>query len=139
MKLKMIITSAALAFGLSGVAFANDYYAPERLHCKLDAMGKLSCADFNRTYLIEHTYTAEFPSANVQTFSFATGVAYQTNDEWVVFYTYKNTYGKNIVLKTTNTSMQPNMTTGAWKNYKNIYTCEAGYMSCPITSLPSQS
>lgn len=136
MNRKKIITAAmSLALGFGGVAFAADYYAPERLMCKLDMFGKLSCADFNRAYLVEHTYTADFPATNTMTFSFATGTAYQTNNEWVVFYTYKNSFGKNVTLKSTSVSIKPNLKVGAWKMDKNIYTCEAGYMSCPITDL----
>jgi len=141
MKLKTIAGCAiALTMGLGSVVAlaANDYYPPERLHCKTDAAGKLSCSDFNRKYLIEDTHTADFPAGKEIVFTFATGAAYFTDqNEWSVFYTFKDSSSKNVKLKTTNYSIQPNLTNGAWKKNKDIYTCTAGYMSCPITNLPA--
>jgi|GEM_PF-2121463 hypothetical protein len=143
MKLKTIIGSAvALTLGLGGVAFAaGDYFAPERMHCKIDNAGKLSCSDFNRSYLTEDTHTAQLPPGKDLVFNFATGAAYfdEGSNAWTVFFTYKDTSSKNVKLRSVNTSIQPDLKNGAWKKNKDIYTCTAGYMSCPITNLPVKS
>lgn len=142
MKLKNIFGSAVvLALGVSGVAFASgDYYPPERLHCKQDTMGKLVCAEFNRDYLIESTHTADLPPGKDMVFVFASGTAYATNmNEWSVFYTYKDSTSKNVRLKTVSTSIKPSFSGSSWVKNKDFYSCTNGYMSCPITNLPSRS
>jgi hypothetical protein len=99
--------------------------------------GKLSCADFNRAYLTEHTHTANILAGESVTFTFETGVAYRSSqNQWVIFYTYKDFKGKNVTLKSVDPSIQPDMKVGAWKAQKDFYTCKSGYMSCPITNLP---
>lgn len=140
MILKNIIRGAViLALGVSGVAFAgDDYYPPERIHCQADNAGKMSCSDFNRQYLVEGTHTAQLPPGKDLVFNFSTGAAYKSSDsEWVAFYTYRDSSGKNVRLRSVNTNIQPDLETGAWKIYKDFYICTAGYMSCPITNLPS--
>lgn len=136
MSLKTIIVSAiAMSLGISSIAFAaNDYFPPERIRCSVDNIGKLSCNDFNRKYLVEDTYTADFPSGQEVVFLFGTGVAYyDTQDQWQVFYTYKDSTGKSVKLKSISYSIKPDIQTGAWIKYKDeFYNCTAGYMSCPI-------
>ena len=52
-------------------------------------------------------------------------------------YVYKDANGKSVKLKTINTSIKPDVKNGAWKQFKDeFYTCDTGYMSCPITNLP---
>lgn len=133
--LKMAVVAVIALAGLSGVAVAaTSYYPPERLHCKVDKVGKLSCADFNHEYLAEATYTADFPAEKDVVFTFAWGSAFVTStNEWGVFYTYKDSNGKNIRLKTINTAIHPDFQHGEWSVMRNYYLCTAGYMSCPIT------
>jgi hypothetical protein len=136
MKLKAIGCMLALSVGLSGVALAaGSYYPPERLHCQVSEAGKLACADFNREYLTEATYTANFEPGKEVIFIFASGSAFAAGDEWSVFYTYKDMYGKNIRLKSANTSIHPDFDAGEWNKMKNYFVCTAGYMSCPIVGL----
>ena len=76
-----------------------------------------------------------------ETFLFHTGVAYFTPDlnESSVFFTYKNSFGKAVKIKTTSTQIRPNLKVGSWYQHrsdKTIYQCDAGYMNCPITNLP---
>ncbi len=141
MKLKQMIGCAiAITMGLGSIAAiaSSDYYPPERLHCRVDNAGKLTCSDFNRKYLVEDTYTADFPAGKEIIFTFATGAAYSTpQNEWAVFYTFKDTHSKMVKLRTTNTDIQPSLKNGAWKKNKDLYTCSAGYMSCGITNLPA--
>jgi hypothetical protein len=140
MKLNSIFVCAtAIAMGLVSVtAFATDnYYPPERLHCKADASGKLTCSDFNRKYLVEDTHTADFPAGKEVVLTFASGAAYTDHNQWSVFYTFKDTHSKNMKLKSTSDSIQADLKNGAWKQLKDLYTCTAGYMSCPITNLPA--
>lgn len=140
MKLKVIALSLiVMTFGMSSVALsASDYYPPERIHCSVDNVGKLKCDDFNRKYLIEDTYTADFPNGQ-EVLTFTSGVAYFTQqDEWQIFYTYKDSDGKNVKLKSISYSIKPDTQNGAWKKFKeDFYNCTAGYMSCPITNLPA--
>ncbi|VVC76597.1 hypothetical protein AQUSIP_19190 [Aquicella siphonis] len=142
MKLKTIIGGVfALMLGMGGTAFAaGDYYPPERLHCKADAMGKVVCTDFNRQYLVESTHTANLPTGKDLVFVFASGTAFSTDqNEWSVFYTYKDPDSRNVRLKTVNTSIKPSFTAGSWTKFKDFYTCTTGYMSCPLTNLPARS
>ncbi|MBX3708542.1 MAG: hypothetical protein KIT56_06390 [Gammaproteobacteria bacterium] len=142
MKLKtMVIGAVAIAFGLSGVAVAaGDYHPPERLHCKVNDAGNLSCFDFNRAYLVEATHTADLPPGKEVVFNFSTGTAFVTSqNEWSVFYTYIDSSFKNVRIKTISTSIRPDVQVGAWKKTKDYYSCTAGYMSCPITNLPERS
>lgn len=138
MKVKALI--GMIALGLSGVAFAaGAYFPPERMHCKLNEAGNLSCSDFNRQYLTEATHTADLPAGKELVFNFSSGTAYADENEWVVFFTYKDASGKNIRIKTVSSSISPDLENGSWKAYKDIYTCTTGYMSCPITNLPSHA
>jgi hypothetical protein len=144
MRLKNSIVSAfALTLGLCGVAFAaTDYFPPERINCKLNEVAQLSCEGFDRQYLSEDTYTVDFPPAKEMTLFFVKAVAYfdlRTN-EASVFYTYNNSAHRMVKLKTINTQMRPDLTFQAWTKFMdNIYNCEAGYMQCPITNLPTHS
>ena len=141
MKLKKIVVSCiSIGLGLVSVAAlaATDYFPPERLLCKVDNASNLTCSDFNRKYLMEYTHTADFPAGKEIVFTFSSGTAYFTSQhEWSVFFTYKNTTGKNIRLTSVNTTIHPNIDVGAWKKHPDFYTCTAGYMSCPITNLPA--
>src|SRR5262245_42061031 len=115
MKLKAIVGSAlAITLGLGSVAYAggSDYFPPERINCKTNSVGRLNCSDFNRNYLVEDTYTADFPAGKDVVFNFNSGVAYHTPNEsqWTVFFTYKDTHGKNVKLKTVNESIRPDLT-----------------------------
>lgn len=135
MKLKSIIMSAAaLVVGLSGTAFATTNYTPtERVHCTLNDAGKLTCSDINRTYLTESVYTADMETGVEKVFTFSAGAAFKSStNEWAVFYAYKSPDGKNVKLKTINTSFAPDLVGGSWTAVKDFYTCTAGYMNCPI-------
>lgn len=130
----------ALVLGVSGVAHAaGDYFPPERLHCTMDSLRKVTCEGFSKQYLVEDTYTVNFPVGKDVSLMFASGVAYFTPDEkeMSVFFTYKDGQNKTIKLKTVNTSIRPDLKNGAWKRFKDeFYTCDSGYMNCPITDLP---
>lgn len=132
---------AALVLGMSGVVHAaGDYFPPERLHCSMDSLNKLTCDGFSRQYLVEDTYTVNLPAGKEVSLMFSSGVAYFTPDqnETSIFFTYKDNFNKTIKLKTVNTSIRPDLKNGEWKKLKNeFYTCDSGYMSCPITDLPS--
>lgn len=146
MKLKNIIVSTitALSLGLSMASFAgyagvNNYYPPERIDCTLDN-NKLNCEGFNHQYLVEDTYTADL-STKDQTFAFASGAAYFTPDksEATVFFTYRNSHFKTVKIKSVTTGIRPDFENGSWtKVQDDLYVCKAGYMHCPITSLPAK-
>jgi hypothetical protein len=140
MKLKLIGSAIVLALGLANVAYAkiNTYYPPERMHCGLSDAGKLSCHDFNRQYLTEDTYTANL-SDKEEAFYFYSAAAYYapSREETSVFFTYHNAKGKMAKLKTIQTTIRPDLSSGKWRKVGgDIYVCDAGYMSCGITSLP---
>lgn len=136
MKIKALIATV-LTLGINSAAFAfTDYYPPERLSCNL-TNNKLTCSDFNRNYLMEDTYTADFNKGE-EMFHFGSAVAYFAQNEASIFFTYHDNDNKMVKLKTVNTSIKPNLTKGQWKRVTDdIYTCDVGYMSCPITNLPS--
>lgn len=142
MKMKNIIgTALALTLGMSTViAFAfNDYYPPERIRCGLQK-GRLACNDFNRRYLSEDATNVDFPKGKEMTFHFETAVAYITTqkDAATVFFTYRESSEKMVKLKTIDTSIMPDFAKGAWAKINNeLYICTEGYMSCPVTNLPS--
>jgi len=134
MKLRSLCVSiAGLVFGLGSVAYGANYFPPEHIQCKLVNGSQLSCNDFNRDYLKEHTYTANLKETD-KLFSFHSAVAYFTNqNEWSILMTYKDTEAKNVTLRTIRTSITPDLKNGAWKRYRDeFYTCDAGYMSCVI-------
>lgn len=145
MKLRTIIISSisVLSLGFAAVSFAglrgvNNYYPPERINCSLDN-SKLSCEGFNHQYLIEDTYTANLNGKD-QAFAFSSGAAYFTKDksEATVFFTYRNSQSKVVKIKSANTSIRPDFESGSWtKVHDDLYVCKAGYMNCPITSLPA--
>lgn len=142
MKIKHALTGlAALIVGFSGVAHAaGDYFPPERIHCTVTSANKLACEGFSKQYLMEDTYTVDFPAGKDISLYFKSGVAYLTSDnsEVSIFFTYKDVNDKMVKLKTVNTSIRPDLSNGAWKKSKqDFYTCDSGYMSCPITNLPS--
>ena len=139
MKLKNLVVSMmsiALGIGSAAALAAGDYFPPERLHCKVDNSFNLTCSDFNRRYLIEYTRTADFPPGKDIILTFDHGTAYADQKEWSVFFTYADTKGKNVRLATVDTSIHPDFQNGAWKKNFDHFRCTAGYMSCPITSLP---
>ncbi|HTM64243.1 MAG TPA: hypothetical protein VL360_07055 [Gammaproteobacteria bacterium] len=145
MKLRTIIISSisVLSLGFASASFAglkgdNSYYPPERIHCSVDH-SVLNCEGFNHRYLIEDTYTADF-NGKEQAFAFSSGVAYFTPDrsEATVFYTYHNSSSKVVKIKSANTHIRPDFENGSWVQvHDDVYVCKAGYMNCPITSLPS--
>ena len=144
MKLKIVAGSIfALTLGLIGVAHANavsSYYPPERIHCMLSGQNEVSCDEFNRQYLVEDTSNADLQQNRHETFHFVSGAAYFTPDqkEAVIFYTYNNHHYKMVKLKTINPNIRPDLFNGNWRKVaEDIYTCDAGYMSCPITNLPA--
>lgn len=130
----------ALMVGMSGAVYASgDYFPPERVHCLMNSVNKLTCDGFSRQYLIEDTYTVNFPVGKDVSLYFSSGVAYYTpgQKEFSIFFTYKDVNGKSVKLKTINTAIKPDVKNGAWKQFKDeFYTCDTGYMSCPITNLP---
>lgn len=143
MKLRAIIGSAlALTFGLCSAASAADYYPPERMQCHLQGSNKLVCEEFNHQYLVEDTYAGHLTSKH-ETFLFSYGTAYFTPgmSESIVYYTYKSAYGKLVKIKSVNATIRPDINVGNWHrknaNSDDIYECNAGYMNCPITNLPS--
>lgn len=142
MKLKAIMGCLmAAAMGMSSAVYAaGDYFPPERMHCHIDAANKLSCDGFERAYLTEDASNVNIPRGKDETFFFVSGSAYFTpsKDEASVFFTYKNTRFKTVKLKTASTAIRPDFENGSWKQLsKDIYTCNAGYMHCPITNLPN--
>ena len=146
MKLRTIIVSSisVLSLGFATISFAgstgaNNYYTPERINCSLDH-NKLSCEGFNHQYLIEDTYTANLSDKD-QAFAFYSGAAYYTpsKSEATVFFTYRNAQSKVVKIKSANTSIRPDIENGSWtKVHDDLWVCKAGYMNCPITSLPSK-
>lgn len=131
--------SLVLTMAVGCVYAGNSYYPPEHLDCKRTATSDLKCESFNRAYLIENTTTADFDKDKPQAFLFYSGAAYYANqqhDEVTVIYTYHNAAGKNVTLKTVDTSITPDLKNGAWVTKGDISTCDAGYRSCPITNLP---
>lgn len=134
MKLK-VITSAILALGLISVAHAS-YPPPERLECQLNG-GKLNCEGFDRQYLTEHIYSAVFTEGEGKVLTFKSAAAYFTPNqkEWTVLVTYKDLHNKDVLLKTVNYSIKPDLKNGDWKRVKNeFYTCDSGYMNCSLTT-----
>ncbi len=136
--IKVLGCVAALVLG--GVVHAvGDYFPPERLHCAMNNANKLTCEGFSRQYLMEDTYTVDFPVGKDISVMFVSGAASFTPDqkETSIFFTYRDTANRTIKLKTVNASIQADLKTGGWKKYKNeFYVCDSGYMSCPITNLP---
>ena len=139
MRLPVLISALALTLGLSGIAHAaSDYYPPERLHCKATESG-FKCDNFNRQYLIEDISSNGLPSDKDAVYNFTSGTAYYTPDQRqaAVFFSYHDSQGNKIRLRTVNYDIKPNLQTGSWQKFKDdIYQCNAGYMSCPITNLP---
>ncbi len=146
MKFRTLLTTAiaTLSLGFVTTSFAatsdaNSYYPPERIHCSL-IQGRLNCEGFSHQYLIEDTYTADMDD-NDQVFAFSSGAAYYNGDksEATVFFTYRNSNFKNVKLKTSVTSIRPDLDNGYWiKVDDDLYVCKDGYMHCPITSLPAR-
>ena len=130
-----------LSIGFCSVAFAGDYFPPERIHCKSSAAGRMSCEGFNHQYLTEDTFTANLTDKD-EIFNFKSGVAYYTPsmNETSIFFTYNNSFAKLVKLKSTSTSIRPDLESAGWKKVrKDTYVCNTGYMSCPITNLPGSS
>tara|TARA_R110000868_G_scaffold316640_4_gene577512 strand:- start:328 stop:771 length:444 start_codon:yes stop_codon:yes gene_type:complete len=144
MQLKTIITSAmtALSLGSSVVTVAgsqgvNNYYPPERIHCSVQN-NKLLCGGFNHRYLIEDIYTANIRQ-DEKSFSFASGAAYYdgARSEATVFFTYHDARSKTVKLRSATTAIRPDFNGGKWTKVQgDLYVCDAGYMHCPVTSLP---
>lgn len=142
MKLKIFIASlVAVVFGFNGIACARpgSYYPPERLNCQLKNNARFQCEPIDRHYLVEDMTNANLQKNRTEVFHFVSAVAYFTANhlEASVFYTYENTSMKMVKLRTIDPSIRPDITHGTWKKFNNdIYTCDAGYLSCPISSLP---
>jgi hypothetical protein len=145
MKLTALITTAiaTLSIGFMTTSFAasaaDSYYPPERIHCSL-LNGKLNCEGYSHQYLVEDTYTADMDETD-QVFAFSSGAAYFNADksEATVFFTYRNSNFKNVKLKTSVTSIRPDLENGYWiKVDDDLYVCKDGYMHCPITALPAR-
>lgn len=140
MKLRTIITAAmALTFGFGSVAYASDYFPPERINCKSTVAGKSSCEGFNHQYLVEDAST---PNANDDVYYFVSGVAFfapsMNASDATVSFTYKNADLKVVKIKTATPTIRPDFSTGSWQRVQDdLYICNAGYMHCPITNLPS--
>ena len=71
MKGKAIIAAAILALSVSGLVSAKQissdgYTPPERLTCS-NVNDKVSCQGFNRSYLVEDNYIADFKGTDHQT------------------------------------------------------------------------
>lgn len=138
MKGKAIVAAAILALSVSGFASAKQistdgYTPPERLTCS-NVNDKVSCEGFNRAYLVEDNYIADFKGTDVA-FVFVSGAAYYNSDktEADIFYTYRNSDGKTVKLKTVNFNMRPDLENGSWVAQEDdLYVCTEGYMSCPI-------
>lgn len=147
MKLKAIIIRAVTVMTMgfivapvSAIAASGSYYPPERIHCTVNDH-KLSCEGFNRQYLVEDAYTADFHRNKEQVFSFMSGAAYfnSNRSEATVFYTYNNSQHKNVKLRSASTIIRPDFDKGNWvKVQEDLYVCKAGYMQCPIISAPSE-
>ena len=138
MKLKAIVSVAALTFGLGSVAYAADYFPPERINCKLTQAGKLSCEGFNHQYLIEDVSSANLTRKD-EIFYFVSDAAFFTPNmsESTVYFTYKNADLKIVKIKSAATTIRPDFTTGSWQRIQDdLFICNAGYMHCPITNLP---
>lgn len=132
-------TLAALSLGVATAAPITNYVPPERIDCMLDK-GKLRCEGFAHQYLVEDTYTADLDDKD-QVFNFASGAAYYNTDksQATVFFTYRNANFKNVKVKSANTTIRPDFENGAWVRVQDdLYVCKAGYMQCPITSLPAE-
>lgn len=135
--LKIVGSVVALSLGLTGVsAAANSYFPPERIHCTKATASKIRCEGFSHTYLTEDMASAHFDKKE-DTFYFVSGVAYFTPDmkEATVSFTYKNSEHNKMKLKTTSILLHPDLsnTTSSWNKVQDdLYTCDAGYMNCPI-------
>jgi hypothetical protein len=147
MKLQSMVVSAAAVLSLSfsaisfaGYSSANNYYPPERVHCT-KTNNKLNCEGFNHSYLVEDTTTADFDDQD-QVFAFSSGAAYYNQDKTqaTIFFTYRDSNFKVVKLRSANTAIRPDFENGNWVKVQNdLYVCKAGYMHCPITSLPEVS
>ncbi len=145
MKVKPVIAVAILALSVSGLAVAkpvssDSYTPPERLTCS-NVNGKVSCEGFSRQYLVEDSYIADFKGSDVA-FVFVSGAAYYNSDksEADIFFSYRNSDGKTVKLKTVNFNMRPDLVDGSWLQVQDdLYVCTEGYMSCPIVSADSIS
>lgn len=132
---------ASLGLAVNSYAISPDtYLPPERILCKLTSMDKLSCLEFDRSYLTEVT---DFTSQDVgretyEVFHFVSAIAYYTPNqtEANVFITYKNSQAVPVRLTTVSTALHPDLSYGGWKKYNDeIYKCNAGYQRCPLTGL----
>lgn len=144
MEFRILLASvlAAISLSVSTLVFAGssqaNYHPPERISCS-KINGKLVCEGFLHQYLIEDTFTADLDDKD-QVFSFASGVAYYNTDqsEATVFYSFRNSHNKVVKLKSAVSSIRPDIENGSWEAVQDdLYVCKAGYMQCPITSLPN--
>lgn len=137
MKLKNKFAAFVLLSGLSSLACAQSiaYYPPERIDCRLDNVQKLSCNNFNRQILVEDAYTADLQQGKDEAFYFNTAVAFYApqDDEATIFFTFRNAKSKAVKLRTSVTYLRPDLENGSWRKLNSeIYTCDAGYMSCGV-------
>lgn len=141
----LVVRILTVALCMSGIAYARNnavYTPPERISCFLSSTEQLSCGDFNRQYLSEGLYTADFKQGQEQSFTFSSAAAYFTTNhqEARVIFTYRNDERKVVRLETFNTSIQPDLGSGSWRalnNSNDVYVCSEGYKNCGITNLPS--
>lgn len=136
MKLKVIISAIILALGSTVAAASVSYPPPERVECQLNG-GKLNCEGFDRQYLTEHIYSAVFVEGEGKVLTFKSAVAYFTPNQkdWTVLVTYKDLQNKEVLLKTVNYAIKPDLKNGDWKRVRNeFYTCGSGYMNCSLTT-----
>lgn len=132
---KTFLNIAILSIGLNAAAFAFDYFPPERITCELNAMGNLSCEQINRHYLVEDTTNADLQGKN-EVFYFASAATDKKDP--IVHFAYSNMYNKTINLKTTNSSIHPNLASKHWRKMEDgSYICDSGYMHCVITDAPN--
>src|SRR3990167_8814381 len=126
MKLKAMFAACMLMSGLVTIAHARSltFSPPERLNCHLNSAQKLNCDDFDRLYLTEDTFTADFQEGKDQAFYFASAAAYLAPAEHTaaVFFTYRNAQSKFVKLKTIPVTAYPDIENGHWKQLtKDIY------------------
>lgn len=144
MKVKVMIGGLmALMVGFASAYAQTGYYCPpERLNCRLISANKFTCNQINRQYLAEDVTTAALRLDVEETFHFVSAVAYYSKPQegtnagpqGLVFFTYHNSNLKMVTLKTIDPFVHPDLNNGDWKKVQgDIYTCETGYMRCPVT------
>lgn len=141
MKKFKVLTSFVLAstLGCASVSYAFDgYFPPERISCTAVA-GKVSCEGFDPAILEVLQYSSHIDNHVTKTFNFTEGAAYyMTEDRTGIAFNYKDKQGKLVKLTAVDESARPDFSNSrsAWtKIQEGLFICNAGYMSCPITSV----